>query len=46
MKKLFDRQHKLENKVVKLEKEMMSLVYASIKGLEHLQDELVREGKH
>ena len=46
MKRLFERQHKLENKVVQLEKEMISLAHVAIEGLEHLQDELVRKGKH
>ena len=46
MKRLFDEQHKLENKVVHLEKDMISLVHVAIEGLEHLQDELVRQGKH
>ena len=46
MKRLFDRQYKLENKVVQLEKDMISLAHVVIEGLEHLQDELVRQGKH
>ena len=43
---MFERQHKLENKVVELEKDMISLAHVTIDGLEHLQDELVRQGKH
>ena len=46
MKKLFERQHKLENKVVKLEKDMISLACVTIEGLEHLRNELVRQRKH
>ena len=46
MKQFFERQHKLENKVVELEKDMISSVYVTIEGLEHLQNELVRLGKH
>ena len=44
MKKLFERQHKLENKVVELEKNMISLAHLTIEGLEHLQNVLVRQG--
>ena len=36
MKKLFEHQHHLENKVVRLEEDMMSLVHVAIKGLQHL----------
>ena len=46
MKQLFEKQHRLENKVVKLEEDMISLVHITIEGLEHLQGELVRQGKH
>ena len=46
MKKLFERQHKLEDNVVELEKDMISLVHVTIEGLGHLQSELVRQGKH
>ena len=46
MKQLFEKQHRLENKVVKLEEDMISLVCITIEGLEHLQGELVRQGRH
>ena len=46
MKQLFERQHRMKNKVVKLEKDIISLACIAIEGLEHLQDELVRQGKH
>ena len=46
MKKLFERQHNLENKVVRLEEDMISLAHVAIEGLEHLQGELIRQGRH
>ena len=46
MKKLFEGQHRLEKKVVKLENDMISLTHITIEGLEHLQSELVRQGRH
>ena len=46
MKRLFERQHKLENKVVRLENDMISLAHIAIKGLEHLQGKLIRQGIH
>ena len=46
MKKLFEQQHHLSNKVVKLEDDMISLAHVAIEGLEHLQDELIRQGRH
>ena len=45
MKKLFERLHRLENKIVRLEEDMISLALINIEGLEHLQGELVRQGK-
>ena len=45
MKKLFEQQHHLENKVVKLEDDMISLAHVAIEGLQHLQGELIRQGK-
>ena len=45
MKKLFEGQYRLEKKVVKLENEI-SLVCITIEGLEHLQGELVRQGRY
>ena len=46
MKKLFEQQHQLSNKVVKLEDDMISLAHVAIEGLENLQGELVRQGRH
>ena len=46
MKKLFEQQHHLSNKVVKLEDDMISLAHVAIEGLEHLQGELIRQGRH
>ena len=46
MKKLFQQKHHLSNKVVKLEDDMISLAHVAIEGLEHLQDELNRQGRH
>ena len=46
MKKLFEQQHNLSNKVVKLEDDMISLAHVAIEGLEHLQGELIRQGRH
>ena len=46
MKKLFEQQHHLENKVVRLEEDMVSLAHVAIEGLQHLQGELIRQGRH
>ena len=46
MKQLFEKQHKLENKVVRLEEDMISLACIAIEGLEHLHSELIRQGTH
>ena len=46
MKKLFEPQHHLENKVVRLEDDMISLVHVAIEGLQHLKGELIRQGRH
>ena len=46
MKKLFEQQHHLENKVVRLEDDMIPLVHVAIEGLQHLQSELIRQGRH
>ena len=37
MKRLFEGQHKLEKKVVKLENDMISLAHITMEGLDHLQ---------
>ena len=39
MKKLFEQQHHLSNKVVKLEDDMKFLTHVAIEGLKHLQSE-------
>ena len=36
----------LENKVVTLEDGMVSLAHVAIEGLQHLQCELIRKGRH
>ena len=46
MKKLFEGQHRLEKKVVKLENDMISLAHITMQGLEHLQNELIVQGRH
>ena len=46
MKRLFEGQHRLEKKVVKLENDMISLAHITMERLEHLQNELIRQGRH
>ena len=46
MKKLFGQQHHLENKVVRLEDDMISLAHVAIEGLQHLPRESIRQGRH
>ena len=46
MKRLFEGQHKLQKKVVKLENDMISLAHITMQGLEHLQNELIIQGRH
>ena len=46
MKRLFEGQHRLEKKVVKLEDDMISLAHITMQCLEHLQNELVKQGRH
>ena len=46
MKKLFEQQHHLKNKVVKSEDDMISLAHVAIEGLQHLKGELIRQGRH
>ena len=46
MKRLFEGQHRLEKKVVKLEDDMISLAHITMQGLEYLQKELVKQGRH
>ena len=45
-KKLFEQQHHLENKVVRLEDDMISLAHVATEGPQHLQSELIRQGRH
>ena len=46
MIKLFEQQHHLENKVVRLEDDMIFLAHVAIEGLQHLQGELIRQERH
>ena len=46
MKQSFEKQNRIEKKVVELEKDMISLARVVIDGLELLQGELVRQGRH
>ena len=46
MKKVFEGQDRLEKKLVKLENDMISQMCITIEGMEHLQGELVRQGRH
>ena len=46
MKKLFEQQHHLSNRIIKLEDDMISLAQVAIEGLDHLQGELIRQGRH
>ena len=46
MKKLFEQQHHLENKVVRVEEDMISLAHVAIEGLQHLQGDNIRQGRH
>ena len=44
MKKLFEQKHHLENKVVRLADDMISLTHVTIEGIQHPQGELIRQG--
>ena len=46
MKKPFERQNKLENRISKLDNDMISLAKTTLKSLDHFQKELVRQGEH
>ena len=46
MRQLFEKENHLENKVIELEKDMISLARVAIEGLDHLQDESIRQGRH
>ena len=46
MEKLFERQNKLENRVSRLDNDMISLARTTLKSLDHFQKELVRQGEH
>ena len=46
MEKLFERQDRLNNRVTKLDNEMISLARTTLMSLDHFQKELVRQGEH
>ena len=46
MEKLFERQDKLNNRVTKLDNDMISLAKTTLLSLDHFQKELVRQGEH
>ena len=46
MKKLFERQTRLDNRVIQLENDMISLARTTLLNLDYFQKELVRQGEH
>ena len=46
MKKLFERQNRLENRVSRLDNDMISLAKTTLKSLDYFQKELIKQGKH
>ena len=46
MEKLFKRQNRLDNRVTRLDNDMISLTRTTLKSLDHFQKELVRQGEH
>ena len=46
MEKLFERQNKLNNRVSKLDNDMISLARTTLKSLDYFQNELLRQGEH
>ena len=46
MEKLFERQDRLNNRVKKLDNDMISLARTTLMSLDHFQKELVRQGEH
>ena len=46
MEKLFKRQDILNNRVTKLDNDMISLAKTTLLSLDHFQKELVRQGEH
>ena len=46
MEKLFERQIKLDNRVSRLDNDMISLARTTLKSLDHFKKELVRQGEH
>ena len=46
MEKLFERQDILNNRVTKLDNDMISLARTTLLSLDHFQKELVRQGEH
>ena len=46
IKKLFERQNRLDNRVTRCDNDMISLARTTLKSLDHFQKELVRQGEH
>ena len=46
MEKLFERQNRLDNRVTRLDNDMISLARTTLMSLDHFQKELVRQGEH
>ena len=46
MEKLFERQDRLNNRVTKLDNEIISLARTTLMSLDHFQKELIRQGEH
>ena len=46
MEKLFERQNRLDNRVIQLENDMISLARTTLVSLDHFQKELVIQGEH
>ena len=46
MEKLFERQDKLNNRIAKLDNDMISLAKTTLLSLDHFQKELIRQGEH
>ena len=46
MEKLFERQNKLNNRVTRIDNDMISLARTTLMSLDYFQKELVRQGEH
>ena len=46
MEKLFERQNKLNNRVTKVDNDIISLARITLMSLDHFQKELIRQGEH